>query len=96
MAGRAYPFGRVTQATDARTWPEPPKSTGRYEARLFPAGPFRWLGVQADNGATRDLGTIDVALETCTWSHTYLACAAEAPGRFVFYRVRTPWYSGRV
>lgn len=44
MAGRAYPFGRVTQATDARTWPEPPKSTGQYEARLFPAGSFRWLG----------------------------------------------------
>lgn len=61
-----------------------------------PVGPFPWLGVQADNGATRDLGAVDVAIETCTWSHTYLACAAEVPGRFVFYRVRTPWYSGRL
>ena len=60
-----------------------------------PDGAFPWLGVQADNGATRDLGSLDVAPETCTWSHTYLACAA-APGRFVFYRVRTPWYSGRL
>jgi hypothetical protein len=61
-----------------------------------PAGAFPWLGVQADSGATRDLGSIDVTPETCTWSHTYLACAAEVPGRFVFYRVRTPWYSGRL
>ncbi len=84
-----------------RRWP------GRRAARLDdgsylllpadpPAGPFPWLGVQADNGATRDLGAVDVALESCTWSHTYVACAAEVPGRFVFYRVRTPWYSGRV
>ncbi|WP_327004958.1 hypothetical protein OHA72_59820 [Dactylosporangium sp. NBC_01737] len=84
-----------------RRWP------GKRAARLddgsylllpvdVPAGPFPLLGVQADSGATRDLGDIDVALETCTWSHTYLACAAEVPGRFVFYRVRTPWYSGRL
>ncbi|MGI5177451.1 hypothetical protein ACQEVZ_14070 [Dactylosporangium sp. CA-152071] len=83
-----------------RRWP------GRRAARLddgsylllpvdVPAGPYTWLGVQADNGATRDLGALDVPVDTCTWSHTYLACAA-APGRFVFYRVRTPWYSGRL
>ncbi|MEV4516504.1 hypothetical protein AB0K00_47090 [Dactylosporangium sp. NPDC049525] len=84
-----------------RRWP------GKQAARLddgsylllpvdVPTGAFPWLGVQADSGATRDLGAIDAALETCTWSHTYLACAAGAPGRFAFYRVRTPWYSGRV
>ncbi|MET7423221.1 hypothetical protein [Dactylosporangium sp. NPDC005555] len=83
-----------------RRWP------GRRAARLdegsylllpaeAPTGPFSLLGVQAGNGATRDLGALEVALGTCTWSHTYLACAS-APGRFVFYRVRTPWYSGRL
>ncbi|GAA3204267.1 PQQ-binding-like beta-propeller repeat protein [Dactylosporangium siamense] len=84
-----------------RRWP------GKRAARLddgsylllpsdVPVGAFPWLGVQAGNGVTRDLGSIDVSPETCTWSHTYLACAAEVPGRFVFYRVRTPWYSGRL
>lgn len=84
-----------------RRWP------GRHAARLddgsylllpadLPAGAFPLLGVQADSGATRELGSVDVSLGTCTWSHTYLACGTRVPGRFVFYRVRTPWYSGRV
>lgn len=60
-----------------------------------PAGAFPWLGVQADDGATRALGDIDVEPATCTWSHTYVACAS-APGQFVFYRLRAPWYSGRL
>lgn len=59
------------------------------------SGRYTVLGVQADNGATRELGTLDAPSETCSWSHLYLACAP-APGRFEFYRVRTPWYSGRL
>jgi hypothetical protein len=83
-----------------RSWP------GRRAARLDEgsyllvpsavpdSGPYPWLGVEADDGATRDLGSLDVRLDSCTWSHKYLACAA--PGEFVFYRVRSPWYSGRL
>ncbi|WP_238016859.1 PQQ-binding-like beta-propeller repeat protein [Dactylosporangium sp. AC04546] len=66
---------------------------------LFPlevpvSGPFPWTGVEAGNGRARQLGDLDVRLDSCTWSHKYVACAA--PGEFVFYKVRTPWYSGRL
>lgn len=83
-----------------RSWPA--KRAARLDEGSFlllPAGSpgsgaYPWLGVQAESGATRDLGTLDVRLDSCTWSHKYLACAA--PGEFVFYRVRSSWYSGRL
>lgn len=83
-----------------RSWP------GRRAARLdegsyllLPADPpqagaYPWFGVEAGNAATRHLGDLDVRLDTCTWSHTYVACAAPGAGQFVFYRVRSAWYSG--
>jgi hypothetical protein len=47
--------------------------------------------VDASRGAARELGTLDARPDSCTWSHTYLACATA--GEFVFYRIRAPWYS---
>ncbi|GAA3456449.1 hypothetical protein [Dactylosporangium matsuzakiense] len=55
------------------------------------AGPFAWLGVDAQHGTARDLGSVDARPDSCTWSHTYLACATA--GEFAFYRIRAPWYS---
>ncbi|UWZ38780.1 PQQ-binding-like beta-propeller repeat protein [Dactylosporangium roseum] len=89
------PDGRITTS-----WPD--KRAARLDEGsylLLPStvpdsGAFPWLGVQAQNGAARELGNLDVRLDSCTWSHKYLACAA--PGEFVFYRVRSPWYSGRL
>jgi len=83
-----------------RSWPD--RRAARLDEGSFlllpatmPAsGGSPWQGVEAGNGATRDLGTLDVRLDSCTWSHTYLVCAA--PGEFVFYRVRSPWYANRL
>ncbi|MFI5909424.1 hypothetical protein [Dactylosporangium sp. NPDC051541] len=56
-----------------------------------PAGAFAWIGVDAQHGTARDLGSVDARPESCTWSHTYLACATAS--EFTFYRIRAPWYS---
>ncbi|WP_433218453.1 hypothetical protein ACQP00_12510 [Dactylosporangium sp. CS-047395] len=56
-----------------------------------PAGAFAWMGVDAEHGTARDLGSVDARPDSCTWSHTYLACATA--GEFTFYRIRAPWYS---
>jgi molecular chaperone HscA len=83
--------GRTVQ-----TWP------GKRAARLDegsylllpavqPSGAFSWMGVDAEHGTARDLGNVDARPDSCTWSHTYLACATS--GEFAFYRIRAPWYS---
>lgn len=56
-----------------------------------PAGAYAWMGVDAEHGTARTLGDVDARPDSCTWSHTYLACATA--GEFSFYRIRAPWYS---
>nr|BFE61800.1 hypothetical protein GCM10020063_063260 [Dactylosporangium thailandense] len=79
-----------------RSWP------GKRAARLDegsylllpavpPTGAYPWMGVDAEHGTARNLGDVDARPDSCTWSHTYLACATE--GEFTFYRIRAPWYS---